>query len=75
MGWKLNWKYMKGNIKVTVQAKDENEDFQIFTFTCYVSDSINEYDRLDNISDIAHHMALLRNYYHAELIKIEEIPQ
>ena len=73
MSWKLNWHYITGNVQVTVQAQDENEDLQTFTFNCYVSDEVNSYDRLDNISDVAHHMALLRNYYHAEITDIKEI--
>lgn len=75
MSWKHDWKYKSGNVQVTVRAKDDNEDFQTFTFTCYVSNDIDGYDRLDNISDIAHHMSLLRNYYHAEIIDVKELRQ
>ena len=75
MACKSTWHYITGNVKVTVQATDENDDLQIFTFTCFLSDEVNSYDRLDNLSDVAHHMALLRNYYRAEIIDIEELPQ
>lgn len=75
MAWKTNWHYMTGNVEITVRAKDENERFQKFTFPCYVSKEVDSYDRLENLSDIAHHMALLRNYYHAEITDIKEIQQ
>ena len=73
MGWKTDWRYKKGNVQVTVQAEDENEKIKKFDFTCYLSDEVSPYDRLDNLADIAHHMALLRNYYHGEIIDIKEI--
>lgn len=75
MSWKPIWNYITGNVKVTVQAIDHNEDLQTFTFTCFLSREVNSYDRLDSLSDVAHHMSLLRNYYHAEIIDIEELPQ
>lgn len=75
MKWKMNWSYITGNVKVTVRATDENEDLQTFTFTCFLSHEVNSYDRLDNLSDVAHHMALLRNYYRAEIIDIKEQEQ
>lgn len=75
MKWKTNWSYITGNVKVTVRATDENEDLQTFTFTCFLSREVNSYDRLDNLSDVAHHMALLRNYYRAEIIDIKEQEQ
>ena len=70
--WKHEWKYMKGNVIVTVQALDENEDKQTFEFSCFVSEEVGDYDRLDYLSYVAHYMALLRNYYHAELIDVKE---
>ena len=71
MAWKRTWQYMSGNIQVTVSAIDDNEQKQTFTFTCFVSDGVSYYDRLDNLSDVAHHMALLRNYYQSEIIDIK----
>lgn len=73
MGWNPEWKYKNGEVRVTVCAIDHNEQKQIFTFTCIISDDVNDYDRLDNLSDIAHHMALLRNFYHAEIIDVKEL--
>ena len=73
MAWKSIWSYITGNVVVTVQAQDENEDIKTFEFNCFMSDKVDSYDRLDNLSDIAHHMALLRNYYHSEIIDIKEI--
>ena len=75
MSWKNEWKFATGNVKVTVQAQDDNEKKHTFEFTCYVSKEVGDYDRLDNLSDIAHHMALLRNYYHAELIDVKEMQE
>lgn len=75
MSWKNEWKFATGNVKVTVQAQDDNEKKHTFEFTCYVSKEVSDYDRLDNLSDVAHHMALLRNYYHAELIDVKEIQE
>ena len=74
MSWQ-KWKYINGNVQVTVRAIDHDEQKQTFTFTCFVSDDISYYYRLDNLSDVAHYMALLRNYYHAEIIDIKELPQ
>ena len=73
MAWKTTWLYMSGNIQVTVSAIDHNEQKHTFTFTCFVSDDVSDYDRLDNLSDVAHHMALLRNYYHSEIIDIKKL--
>lgn len=73
MSWNPKWEYMSGEVRVTVCAIDHNEQKQVFTFTCIVSDDISGYDRLDNLSDVAHYMALLRNYYHAEIIDVKEL--
>lgn len=73
MSWKTEWKFMSGNVQITVRAIDENEIKRTFTFSCFVSNEVNEYDRLDNLSDIAHHLALLRNYYHGEIIDVKEL--
>ena len=72
MAWKNTWKNMYGDVQVTVRATDHNEDKVVFTFNCNISPEINDYDKLEIISDIAHHSALLRNYYHAEIIDIKE---
>ena len=72
MSWKPIWKLMSENVQITVRAIDENGDYKKFTFDCYVSKEINGYDRLDNLSDIAHHLALLRNYYQGEIIDVKE---
>lgn len=73
MSWKNDWGYMSGNLQITVRAIDENGDYKKFTFECYVSKEVNGYDRLDNLSDVAHHVALLRNYYQGEIIDIKEL--
>ena len=73
MSWKLDWELMSGNVEVTVRAIDENGNYKKFTFTSYVSKEIDGYDRLDNLSDIAHHSALLRNYYQGEIIDVKEL--
>ena len=73
MTWKNTWKYMSGEVRVTVQAIDHNEQKRIFTFTCVVSNDISYYDRLDYLSDVAHYMALLQNYYHGEIIDVKEL--
>ena len=73
MAWKTKWKFMSGNVQVTVSAIDHNERKQTFIFTCFISDDISYYDRLDYLSDVAHYMALLRNYYHAEIIDVKEL--
>ena len=75
MAWKNTWKYMSGNVQVTVSAIDHNEQTQTFTFTCFISNDISYYDRLDNLSDVAHYMALFRNYYHGEIIDVKELKQ
>ena len=74
MSWQ-KWKYISGNVQVTVRAIDHNEENQTFTFTCFISDDISYYDRLDNLSDVAHYMALLRNYYRDEIIDVKELKQ
>lgn len=74
MSWQ-KWKFISGNVQVTVRAIDHNEQKQTFTFTCFVSDDISYYDRLDNLTDVAHYMALLMNYYHAEIIDVKELKQ
>ena len=74
MSWQ-KWKFISGNVQVTVRAIDHNEQKQTFTFTCFVSNDISNYDRLDNLTDVAHYMALLRNYYHDEIIEIKELKQ
>ena len=75
MAWKNTWKNMYGDVQVTVRAINHYEQYRTFTFNCYISPEINDYDKLDIISDIAHRSALLRNYYHAEIIDIKELEE
>lgn len=72
MSWKSDWHYLTGDLKVTVRAIDEEDTYRTFDFTCYADKEVNSYDRLTYLEDIAHAMAKLQNYYHAEIIDIKD---
>ena len=69
---KIAWKYLTGNLVVTVKAQNENDKPELFTFKCYVSSNITPYEKLDNIQDIAQHSANLRGLYLAEIVDIKQ---
>lgn len=69
---KIAWKYLTGNLIVTVKAQNENDKPELFTFECYVSSNITPYEKLDNIHDIAQHSANLRGLYLAEIVDIKQ---
>ena len=73
MSWKSDWYYLTGDLKITVRGIDAEDTYRTFDFTCYVTDYINDYDRLSYLEDAAHAMAKLRDYYHAEIIDIKKI--
>ena len=67
------WKYMTGILEITVTTLDEYENAIKFKFNCYASPEVNNTDRLDNISAIGYHMAILLNCHNAEIIDIKEV--
>ena len=69
---KNEWNYMSGNLIVTVEALNHDDEKEQFEFECYCSPEINNYDKIDNIGDIAHHAAILRNLYRTEIVDIKE---
>lgn len=69
---KTTWKYLTGNLIVTVKAQNENDKPELFTFECYVSSNITPYEKLDNIQDITRHSANLRGLYLAEIMDIKQ---
>ena len=68
---KIYWEEIFGTVTVTARGIDENGEWQEFTFDCYISPVVNSYDRLENVMDTAHHLALLRNLYRAEIIDVK----
>lgn len=69
---KPEWKYLTGNLIVTVKAQNENDEPEYFDFACYVSPNLNAYDKMDNLLDIAQHAANLRELYRADIADIKQ---
>ena len=72
MSWKTDWYYLTGDLKVTVRGIDAEDTYRTFDFTCYVSNYINDYDRLTYLEDAARALANMRDYYQAEIIDIKK---
>lgn len=70
---KILWKYISGNIKVKVKARNENNKTVYFDFQCYVEKELDAYDKFDYIDDVALAMANLRNLHHYEIVELEEL--
>ena len=68
---KIYWDLIDGCVTVKVRAINSDDNFEEFTFDCYISPEVNSYDRLENVMDTAHHLALLRNLYRAEIIDVK----
>ncbi len=69
---KSEWKYLTGNLIVTVKAQNENGEPEYFDFACYVSSKLNDYDKMDNLLDIARHAANLRELSRADIVDIKQ---
>lgn len=66
-------KDLHGSAIVTVQALNDSEVKVRFTFECFISDELSDYDKLDYATDVAHSMALLAGYHFAEVVDIKKI--
>ncbi|MBQ9782443.1 MAG: hypothetical protein IJW26_04605 [Clostridia bacterium] len=67
----IYWEEIFGTVTVTARGIDENDEWQTFTFDCYVSEEVHSYTKLENILDTAYHLALLRNLYHSEVLDVK----
>ena len=68
----IYWEEIFGTVTVTARGIDENDEWQTFTFDCYVSENVNSYSRLENILDAAYHLALLRDLYRSEVLDVKK---
>lgn len=72
--WKTEWKYLDGDVSVTVRAQDQKTGKLVrFLFECYVSEELDGYDRCELLEEVAHKMAALRNCYRSELINVRKV--
>ena len=67
----IYWEEIFGTVTVTARGIDENDEWQEFTFDCYVSKEVHSYTKLENILDAAYHLALLRDLYHSEVLDVK----
>lgn len=64
-------KGLHGSAIVTVQALNDNEVKVQFTFECFISDELNDYDKLEYATDAGHALALLAGYHFAKVVDIQ----
>ena len=69
---KKEWKNMSGELIITVEALNQDEEKEQFEFECYISPEINSYDKGDYIGSIALYSAKLWGFYFPEIIEIKE---
>lgn len=69
----IKWKELDGELKVVVQAIDENGNYRVFHFNLYVEKGKSAYDKEDYIGDIAHRMTNLRNCYGYKILFVEQV--
>lgn len=67
----INWKEIFGTVTVTARGIDENDEWQEFTFDCYVSENLNSYTKLENISGAVFYLALLRDLWRHEVLDVK----
>lgn len=75
MNKKNLWQYMAGNLRVKVKARDENEKFATFEFTCFASEDVNWYDRFYALEDVARAMCELRDWNFKEIVDVNEVKE
>lgn len=69
----IYWEEIYGNVTVTFRGFNENDEWEKFTFDCWISEEVNSYDRLSYVNDIAHAMVLLRNLRFAEVVDVKRV--
>lgn len=67
----IYWEEIVGLVTVTARGIDENDEWQEFTFDCYVSENLNSYDKIENILNSANHLGLLRDLYRSEVLDVK----
>lgn len=67
----IYWEEIVGLVTVTARGIDEYEELQEFTFDCYVSENLNSYDKIENISKSANHLGLLRDLWDSEVLDVK----
>jgi len=67
----IYWEEIFGTVTVTARGIDENDEWQKFTFDCYVSEELNSYTKIENISGVAFYLALLRDLWHSEVLDVK----
>lgn len=67
----IYWEEIFGTVTVTARGKDENDEWQEFTFDCYVLEELKAYTKLANILSAAFHLAVLRHLYDSEVLDVK----
>ena len=67
------WKFCTGEILVKVKAIDYNGRFRTFDVRTFRDKTVDDYDFLEALDDLAHASAALRNYYRAEIVDVGEV--